>query len=140
MDAWSIWLRLMGVPTLDYAMLGRWGGHWFHGIWRHQSIQEAPAIRGEKKWGWAMHYLTGIAFAFALACAAGPQWLREPTLVPALWFGAISVLLPWLVLQPALGAGVAASRTSRPWLSRATSLATHLVFGLGLFLAAKILA
>jgi hypothetical protein len=47
------------------------------------------------------------------------------------------VAAPFLLLQPALGAGIAASRTPRPNVARRRSLVTHLVFGLGLYLAAE---
>ncbi|TEA77092.1 DUF2938 family protein [Allopusillimonas ginsengisoli] len=140
MDLWSLLLRRMGIPTLDYAMLGRWCGHWTQGRWFHQSIKDAAAVRGEKVCGWALHYFTGIAFAFALACWVGPHWIKAPTLTPALLMGILSVALPWLILQPALGAGVAAAKTPRPWMARAASLTTHVVFGCGLFLSARAMA
>ena len=140
MDLWSLLLRSLGMRTLDYAMLGRWCGHWAKGVWFHPSIQNAAAVRGEKLFGWVLHYLAGIALALALAGLISPQWFRYPTLLPALCWGAATVLLPWLVLQPALGAGLAAARTPRPWTGRAISLATHVVFGFGLFLGAKVIA
>jgi|TARA_A100001391_G_scaffold205462_1_gene206837 hypothetical protein len=140
MDLWSLLLRSLGIRTLDYAMLGRWCGHWAKGVWFHPSIQKASAVRGERLSGWVLHYLASIALALAFAGLVGPQWFRNPTLLPALCWGAATVLLPWMVLQPALGAGLAAARTPRPWHSRAISLATHIVFGLGLFLVAKAIA
>jgi hypothetical protein len=140
MDLWSLLLRSLGMRTLDYAMLGRWCGHWAKGVWFHLSIQNASAVRGEKLCGWLLHYLAGIALALAFAGLVGPQWFHNPTLGLALCWGAATVLLPWLVLQPALGAGLAAARTPRPWTSRAISLATHIVFGFGLFLSAKVIA
>jgi hypothetical protein len=39
-------------------------------------------------------------------------------------------------MQPAFGLGVAASRTSRPMQARLKSVATHLVFGFGLYASA----
>lgn len=137
MDLWSWLLRRMGVATLDYAMLGRWCGHWFKGVWFHRSIKASAVVRGEVAWGWALHYLTGVVFAAAFVAVVGPQWLGQPSLAPAAVWGVSTVLLPWLLLQPALGAGIAAARTPRPWVSRSVSLATHVVFGLGLFLSAK---
>jgi hypothetical protein len=50
--------------------------------------------------------------------------------------GVITVLAPWLLLQPALGAGIASSKTPRPLFNALKSLVTHTVFGVGLFLAA----
>lgn len=34
-DLWAVLLRRLGRPTLDYALLGRWIGHWRAGRWRH---------------------------------------------------------------------------------------------------------
>ncbi|WP_127350177.1 DUF2938 family protein, partial [Enterobacter ludwigii] len=42
--------------------------------------------------------------------------------------------------QPAFGFGIAASRTPHPWLSRLLSLLTHIVFGIGLYGVAAVLA
>ena len=140
MDLWSWLLRRFGIPTLDYAMLGRWCGHWFEGTWFHGPIQKSRAVSGEKFWGWALHYMTGIAFAAGLLFSVGIQWVEQPRLAPTLLFGTITVLFPWFILQPALGAGVAAAKAARPWFSRGISIATHLVFGYGLFACAKLTA
>lgn len=140
MDLWSAVLRYMGVTTLNYAMLGRWCLHWRNGIWFHQSIREAQAMPNEKCIGWTLHYLTGIAFALVFVLAVGPQWIEAPALVPALTFGVATVIFPWAILQPALGAGLASGKTPRPWRSRITGLATHLVFGAGLYFFARIFA
>jgi hypothetical protein len=40
------------------------------------------------------------------------------------------------VMQPAMGAGIAASRTPRPNLARLRSVVTHTVYGLGLYASA----
>ncbi|HEY4664824.1 MAG TPA: DUF2938 family protein [Comamonas sp.] len=133
MDLWSYMLRRLGIATLDYAMLGRWCGHWFSGTWFHTPIQQSQPIRNEKLLGWALHYLTGIVFAACLLSVTDAQ----PQLLQALTFGAATVLMPWLVMQPALGAGIAAAKTAQPWLQRCVNLATHLVFGASLLLCAK---
>jgi hypothetical protein len=51
-------------------------------------------------------------------------------------FGVVSVLVPLCVIQPALGAGYFAANTPAPVKSCLRSLATHCVFGCGLYLAA----
>ncbi|QIL79693.1 DUF2938 domain-containing protein [Diaphorobacter sp. HDW4A] len=130
MDLWSWTLRRIGIATLDYAMLGRWCKHWLNGTWFHASIQKSPPTRFEKPIGWALHYLTGIAFATLWLTLT--RW--PPSGTSALLFGAITVLVPWLVLQPALGAGIASSRTARPWMIRAVGLLTHVVFGAGMWM------
>ena len=67
------------------------------------------------------------------------NWLHSPTLLPALLFGAVTVLAPFLVMQPALGMGVEASNAPAPWRARGKSLVTHLIFGLGLYLSAQLM-
>ena len=136
MDLWTLLLRRLGVTTLNYAMVGRWAGHLFEGRWRHAAIGKAAPVRGELVWGWLLHYATGLVFAALLVVIAGEGWLQGPTLWPALLFGVVSVLVPLCVVQPALGAGYFATNTPAPLKSCLRSLATHCVFGLGLYLAA----
>lgn len=139
MDAWTWLLKRRGVRTLDYAMVGRWVGHWRRGIWRHASIATAAPVAYERWAGWSLHYLVGVVFALAFVLLAGEGWLGAPRLGPALAFGVCTVLLPLCVMQPALGAGLFARRTPTPLLNCLRSVATHLVFGLGLYLAAWVL-
>jgi len=140
MDAWLLLLQRAGVPTLNFAMIGRWAGHWRRGTWRHEVIAKAAPVRGELALGWLLHYATGISFAGLLAAVAGRDWLQQPTLLPALGLGVATVAAPWLVMQPAMGAGIAASRTATPVKNRFRSLANHSIFGLGLYLAAVSIA
>ena len=140
MDLWLMLLKALGLPTLNFALLGRWVGHMPRGRWAHQAIAQAAPVRGETALGWAAHYATGIAFALLLAALAGPAWLRAPSVVPALGFGIGTVLLPFFVMQPAMGAGFVSSRTKTPALNVLKSLSNHTVFGLGLYAAALALS
>jgi hypothetical protein len=137
MDAWLLLLARLGVPSQSFALVGRWVGHILRGRWFHPAIAKAPAVRGELTIGWLTHYAVGIAFAALLAALAGVPWTRDPTWQPALAVGVLTVAAPWFVMQPAMGAGIAASRTPTPWKNRARSLANHAVFGLGLYLSAE---
>jgi hypothetical protein len=103
-------------------------------------MARAAPVRGERAWGWLLHYAVGVAFAALLVLWQGPQWLGQPTALPALAAGAATVAAPLLVLQPAMGQGLAARKTATPWANRARNLANHTVFGLGLFLSARLLA
>ncbi|WP_066708917.1 DUF2938 domain-containing protein [Curvibacter delicatus] len=136
MDLWLTLLKTLGLPTLNFALLGRWVGHMPRGRWAHQGIAKAAPVPGELALGWAAHYVTGITFALLLTALAGPPWLRTPSLAPALCFGIGTVVLPLFVMQPAMGAGFASSRTPTPVLNVLKSLANHTVFGLGLYAAA----
>lgn len=133
-DLWALARgALFDIPLPDYSLVGRWIAHMPRGRFRHDSIAKATPVRGEAPIGWATHYLVGVAFAFLLPAAAGLAWLARPTLAPALAVGVCTVAAPFLVMQPAMGAGFAASRTPRPGAARLQSLVTHLVFGLGLY-------
>lgn len=140
LDLWLLFLGRVGVSTLDFAMIGRWVGHWPSGVFAHDAIRKAPPVNGELVLGWSIHYATGLGFAALLVAVVGTDWLRSPTLLPALALGVTTVAAPWLLMQPAMGAGIAASRTPSPSMNRFRSLANHAVFGLGLYLAALLLA
>lgn len=140
MDGWALLLRWMGLPTLDYALVGRWLGHMRKGRWWHRPIQHSTPMPHERLLGWVAHYALSILFALLLWAVTGEGWLRQPTLAPALVFGVATVIVPWCVIQPAFGAGVAASRSPKPWRARVQSAATHAVFGVGLFIGALVVA
>jgi hypothetical protein len=140
MDAWLFALGRLGVPTTDWRLVGRWVAHMQQGRFAHASIAQAPAVRLELALGWLTHYTVGIAYALALVAFAGAAWLRHPAVLPALAFGLASVVMPLFVMQPAMGAGFAASKTAAPWRNRLRALANHGVFGLGLYIGAAALA
>lgn len=140
MDVWAALLRRFGVPSLDFAWLGRWLGHLPEGRWFHARIADAAPVRGERVIGWCAHYAIGMTFTALLLGVYGLSWARSPSPWPALLFGVATVVAPLFVLQPALGAGIASSRTASPWFNRLKSLLTHVVFGLGLYLAARLTA
>ena len=140
MDGWAWLLRRVGIPSLNFAFLGRWIGHLPKGQWRHANIAKAAPVRGERALGWAAHYTIGITFAALLLALYGLGWAYAPTLGPALAIGVATVVAPWFVLQPAMGAGIASSKTPTPVRNALKSLVTHVVYGLGLYLAALVLA
>lgn len=137
MDLWTLARRrLFDMPLPNYAHVGRWLGHMRHGRFRHAAIASALPVRHEAVIGWSAHYLTGMAFAALLPTLWGAAWLHTPTPGPALAVGLGTVAAPFLLMQPGMGAGLAARRTPRPDVARLHSLATHTIFGLGLYLAA----
>jgi hypothetical protein len=139
MDVWMVVrTRLLGIPAQSYGLVGRWLAGLPRGQFRHERIAASPPVRGELLIGWAAHYLIGVAFAGLLLAVVGLEWARRPTLAPALIVGIGTVLAPFLVMQPGMGAGVAASRTPRPWAARVQSFITHAVFGFGLYAAGSL--
>ena len=87
MDIWLILLKRLGVPTLDFAVLGRWVGYLARGRFAHEAIAKSPALPAERALGWLSHYAVGIAFAGLLVGIEGIEWVRQPTLVPAVVVG-----------------------------------------------------
>lgn len=140
MDAWLLLLARLGVPVSGFALVGRWVGHLARGRYAHAAIGRAAPVRGERWLGWATHYAVGLAYAAAWVAVAGPGWVDAPRLVPALLFGLATVVVPWFVMQPAMGAGLAGAKTATPTLGRLRSLLNHAAFGAGLYLAALLLA
>lgn len=133
-DLWSIVRkRIFATPAPNYGLVGRWLGHMPSGRFRHHSIAAASVVPGERLIGWTAHYLIGMAFAAVLLGVWGLEWVQRPTLIPALLVGIGTVAMPFLVMQPGMGAGVAASRAPRPGAARVQSLVTHTLFGLGLY-------
>jgi hypothetical protein len=140
MDLWALLLRKLGIPSLNFAFVGRWIGHLPRGQWIHEGIAKAAPIKGELWMGWFAHYSIGITFAILLLAVYGLEWARKPSLPPALIIGIMTVVGPLFILQPALGAGIASSKTPKPVFNSIKSLITHMVFGLGLYLAAQAVA
>ena len=140
MDVWLLLLSRRGVPTTSFAMVGRWVGHFARGRFAHAAVSKADPIPFELGLGWLTHYAIGVAYAALLVALQGAAWLDQPTVLPALVFGAVTVAAPWFVMQPAMGAGFLALKTPTPLKNALRSLANHVAFGAGLYLAAAALA
>ena len=137
MDLWNLFLKkAFSIPSLNYCLLGRWVRYMPSGTLRHASIAAAPEKPYECAVGWVSHYSIGVAFALVFVMLASADWLARPALVPALLYGIATVVFPFFIMQPSLGLGIAASKTPNPTQARLKSLATHTVFGVGLYLCA----
>ncbi len=134
MDFCALFLeRAFRIPLPNYCLVGRWISHMPEGKFTHASIAAAPQKHAECTVGWVAHYVIGAAYALMFVTFVSGSWLAQPTLLPALLFGVGTVLVPFLVMQPSFGLGVAASRTPHPVQARLRSLMAHTAFGVGLF-------
>jgi len=141
MDLWNLFLkRALGIPSLDLCLLGRWVLHMPSGQFRHARIGAAAPKRFERSVGWITHYSIGVSLAVGCVLLAPAGWLAAPTLPWALGYGLVTVVFPFVLMQPALGLGVASARAPRPAQARMKSLASHAAFGIGLFLCAWVLS
>ncbi|MDC5819148.1 DUF2938 domain-containing protein [Vibrio europaeus] len=139
MDIWAlIQKRVLGIAPLDYALVARWVCLIPNGQWVHRPIMATPPVKGERLLGWALHYLTGIVFALVHTLILGETWLMNPSIVPALMTGIVTLAFPFLIIQPCLGFGIAATKTPSPWKARGLSLLAHSFYGFGLYLTALV--
>jgi hypothetical protein len=137
MDLWALLLwRTFGVPLANYCLVGRWFCHMPKGAFVHTSIANASPKRLECAVGWIAHYVIGAAYAIAFVALVADAWLLRPALLPALAFGIATVLVPFLVMQPAFGLGIAASKTPNPMHARLRSIMAHTAFAVGLYVSA----
>lgn len=137
MDLWALLVqRAFHLPTASYCLVGRWLLYMPAGTFRHANIAAALPKRFECSVGWIAHYLLGITYALVLVAFVSEGWLGRPTWLPALLFSWVSLLLPFLIMQPAFGLGMAGSKTPNPIQARLRSLMAHTAFGVGLYLSA----
>ncbi len=133
-DLWAtLTNRMLGWPRTNWEMVGRWIGHMRDGQFTHISIGSSPPIVHESILGWVFHYVVGCVYAALYLMFVSAAQLGQPTLVSGVLFGLVTILSPWLLMQPALGLGVCASKAPRPALVRLQNLTIHTIFGLALY-------
>ena len=141
MDIWALLLKtLFRIKPLNYGLVGRWLIYLCKGVFQHRNITETKPIKTELLIGWIAHYLIGVLFSIALIKLVGNHWLSEPEILPALAFGLASAVVPLFIMQPSMGLGIGASKTPQPNIARFRSMLTHIIFGLGLYCTALLLA
>lgn len=131
---------LFDTKTKDYAILGRWIFYVFDGVFMHESIRQSNPVSHELILGWLVHLSVGIFFACLFLQLSNNNWLGKPTLLTPLVFSTATIVFPFFILQPSMGAGVIASNTPEPWVARFNSLFTHILFGIGLYVTAILLS
>jgi Protein of unknown function (DUF2938) len=137
LDLWSLFLkRAFQSPLPNFCLVGRWFSHMTEGRFRHASIATATQMPSECAVGWIAHYVIGAVYGLAFVAYVSGGWLAKPTFMPTLIFGVVTVLLPFFIMQPAFGLGLAASRAPNPWQARMRTLLSHTVFGIGLYVCA----
>ena len=141
LDIWAILLnRMFGFATPNWTFGGRWFGHVARGQFLHEDISRSAAIPNELALGWIGHYAIGILFAVVTVLIGGEAWLKAPTLLLPMVVGLVTVGCGWFLMQPGMGAGIAASKKPDAARIRMLNIAGHIVFGLGLYGAARLIA
>ena len=137
MDVWALIMRrAFNISLPNYCFVGRWLRYMPAGTFMHANIAATPKISAECATGWIAHYLTGVSYALILLILASGSWFEHPTILPALAVGITTVLIPYFIMQPSFGLGMAAAKTPKPTQARLRSLMAHTSFGVGLYLSA----
>jgi Protein of unknown function (DUF2938) len=138
--ATDLWQRLLqpvtGLPPASWGLVGRWVAWMPRGVLVHRPIAATAPVHGERAIGWGFHYAVGIVYAALYLAVVRLGLGSGPTLISAVLFAVALLVVPWFVMQPALGLGFMAARTPRPGATRAINISAHVVFGIGLYLGA----
>lgn len=134
LDLWAQLLnRAFGFPAPNWALVGRWFAHLPRGQLMHEDIARAQPVANERAIGWIAHYAVGILFAAIVLAIWGVEWARNPSFLPALIVGLATVGCGWFILQPGMGAGIAASKRPNANRLRLMNIVGHTVFAIGLY-------
>ncbi len=133
-DIWATFSnKVLKLPRTNWAMVGRWLAHIPSGQLAHSSISSAPEIRYENALGWMFHYFIGIVYAVFYIVFVVLILGSHPSLLSAWVFGLITILSPWLIMQPSLGMGFCASKAPQPNMVRLQNFFIHSIFGVALY-------
>lgn len=133
LDLWAVSAdRVFGWPRTNWALVGRWFSYLPRGKFRHTPISATSPAPLERLIGWWGHYFVGVAYAMIYMAIL--SWLElAPSFGSAVLFGMITLLAPWMIMQPGMGLGFFAASTPNPPLVRCMNVAAHSIFGLGLY-------
>lgn len=137
MDIWAIVLnKVFKQPLPNWGNVGRWFYHLPKGQFTHQSIGNAASYQHETALGWTMHYLIGAIYGLLVTLIGGASWVAAPSFGIPLFVGLVTVGAGWFILQPGVGAGIAASKTPNPTKIRSLNIIAHVIFAIGMYAAA----
>jgi hypothetical protein len=122
-------------PLTRYEYIGRWVIYLTDGMFSHQSIKAAEPRAGELLLGWIGHYGIGVAFAGLMLAFTGLRWIQAPSFLPAFIVGLATCSIPFFIMYPGMGYGIAGLSTPTPTMIQSKVLLSHFIFSVGLYLA-----
>jgi hypothetical protein len=113
-DLWGLFLKYaFKIAPSNICLVGRWLRYMPEGIFKHANIGSSPPKRAECAVGWMAHYTIGITFSIVFVAIVGNNWFQQPTLIPAMLFGVVTVFAPFFIMQPSLWVGVCCSKNGK---------------------------
>lgn len=126
--------RLFNTPWFDYRLFGRVLILKLNAK-NSSNFRSHPPVFGELALGWGLHYFIGVILSIS-ACWLVQVWqINAPIILFFITYGFVTVFLPFFVMQPLMGLGIAASKTPNPWANRLKSCVVHSIFGLSIYIA-----
>src|SRR5947209_18827629 len=104
LDLWQQALKAAtGLPSGNWALVGRWFVEAGQGRIFHDPIAKAPAYPNEVAIGWTGHYAVGILYGVVYVGLIEDVLGLAPTIANGIVFGVASVVVPWFFFMPAMG-------------------------------------
>lgn len=123
------------------ALVGRWAIALGRGTLHHRDIRESTAHHHEVVAGWLFHLLIGggaVALLLPIVSPLGGGATLPTSPLPYLLFGFATSLLPWFILLPSFGWGLAGRHGPAGSNALLASPLSHLPYGFGIWLAAVV--
>ena len=114
--------------------LGRWILNMFNGVFIHDNIQTAIHFSFEMPVAISFHYFTGIFLVGIFLWLRNNIKIFPSSMYMGLVYGWLTILLPWLIMFPALGFGFFGLGAHNGINNIIASIIAHSFFGLGITL------
>lgn len=135
----AVAIRLRLVAPLAPNLIGRW----FVSVARaqpyHADIARAAAVNHELAIAIPIHYTIGVTLAAVYLWAISELGWPKGDLLVAVAFGLGTSVLPWLLMFPSMGYGFFGAHGPAGTRLFLSSLLSHAFFGLGIWVAIRIL-
>jgi len=112
--------------------LGRWILNMFNGVFIHDNIQTANHFGFEIPVAISFHYFTGIFLVGIFLWLRNNIKIFPSSMYMGLVYGWVTILLPWLIMFPALGFGFFGLGAHNDINNIIASIIAHSFYGLGI--------
>jgi len=141
MDVLSmIAIRLRLIAPLSPNLIGRWFASVARAHPLHEDIARAAPISHELAIAVPGHYAIGVFLTALFVVMANRVGWPARSLPPALAFGVCTNVFPWLLMFPAMGYGLFGAHGPEGTRLFVSSLASHAFFGLGIWIALRVMS
>ena len=133
-------IRLRLIAPLSPNVVGRWFASVAHAHPFHEDVARAAPRSYELAIAVPGHYAIGTFLTALFVLTAHRLGWHATSLSPALVFGVCTSALPWLLMFPAMGYGFFGTHGPAGTRLFVSSLVSHVFFGLGLWVAVRMMS